>query len=198
MPQQNLQIRRFLGCFLTCFQPPSLGWLESPWPWPAGKISEVLSCCFFLIARVIVILLLLKYTRHYHQYSSYVCGSEYIHIYIYSIYTVYIHIYIYMYHGCSISWTVVSWLCLCCCMSIQVDCSLPGGDLPVQTWQRPDRQCKRGEDPPVLLGIKTLKKYVATIYIYTYILYMIRHIHCKFNIYHIHIIYDQNAQPYIF
>ena len=45
--QQNLQIRRFLGCFLTCFQPPSLGWLETPWPWPAGKISEVLSCCFF-------------------------------------------------------------------------------------------------------------------------------------------------------
>ena len=88
-----------------------------------------------------------------------------------------------MYHGCSISWTVVSWLCLCCCMSIQVDCSLPGGDLPVQTWQRPDPQCKRGEDPLVLLGTKTLKKYVATIYIYiyTYILYMIRHIHCTFN-----------------
>lgn len=62
-----------------------------------------------------------------------------------------------MYHGCSISWTGVSWLCLCCCMSIHVDCSLPGGDLPVQTWQRPDPQCKRGEDPLVLLGTITLK-----------------------------------------
>ena len=119
-----------------------------------------------------MILLLLKYTRHYHQYSSYVCGSEYIHIYIYTVYIYSIYTYIY-----------VSWLQylmdrsqLALLVLLHVDTSrlqstrrrsscanLAKTRSPVQTWRRPTGS----------LGDKNAKKICCNnIYIYTRIYYI--------------------------